>query len=292
MILDKLKNAQNTKLDALSFTVDGITVHSYGILHGITGGPNKDYVDAVNEAIANAPGVKYCEKSMKKMYVGLDFDVSDWLVFRARDAFKFAFSSFVNPAFIYHFTRTSFSEKFSKHTRFGHEGVYSLCDAASTTAFHAIHPNERREICGFPNPEEYLRLNILRWENGYRKKLRFADKDWAWLEHIEPNACIALRSIHMLEYALSHAKENDIKEISIFCGEVHNSDMAWYASEIRDNEKHWCRNYRAKIQSVASKAIHSRYYLMKRTVMYYTMLSLGVVAAMAPYAALAYWITK
>ncbi|MFS1428893.1 hypothetical protein LMH73_017540 [Vibrio splendidus] len=291
MILDKLKSSTNTDIDALSFSVDGVEVHAYGILHGITGGPNRDYVNAVNRAIESSPGVKYCEKSMKSMYKGLNFDVADWLVFRSIDTFKFAFSSFVNPSFIYHFVRTAFAEKTTKHSRFGQDDIYSLCDAASSLKFHSIHPNERREICGFPNPEEYLRLNVLRWENGYRKRFRFPDKDWAWLEHIEPNACIPLRSIHMLEYAITHAKANDIKVISIFCGELHNSDMAWY-STVRDDPKHFSRAQRDVVKKSAQKAACNRFYVVKRSIWYYAILSLGVIAALSPYLAIAYCLTK
>ncbi|AKO77465.1 hypothetical protein EN12_20040 [Vibrio cholerae] len=100
-ILNNIKDKKQERLDSAVVTIDGVTVHVYGILHGITGGPNLDYVKAVNETIKLAPGVKYCEKSMKQMYEGLDFDVNDWMVFKPKEAFNFAFRSMIHPRFIY-----------------------------------------------------------------------------------------------------------------------------------------------------------------------------------------------
>lgn len=50
------------------------------------------------------------------------------------------------------------------------------------------------------------------------------------MELVEPYINIPYRSVHMLEYACEVARTRDVKEISIFVGEIHNSDMAWYVA--------------------------------------------------------------
>lgn len=282
-MIEKLKNKKSPEtLDCIDVNIDGIDVHVYGILHGVFGGANKEYVAAVNETIAKSKGTKYCEKSMRALYVGLDIDVNDWLVLSNKEMFKFSFNSLINPRFWYHLVQTCVSEMTSK-PKFGDNGIHTLPDAASSTSFHLMPPSERRLICGFPNAEEYLRLNILRREKGLKKKFRFADRDWAWLEMIEPNACIPLRSIHMIESAIYHAKKHGLSEISLFVGEIHNSDIEWYAT-VRDDEKHWVTPYKEQIQKVAFRAIDDKKYLKKRKLGYYGLSLLAGFVSIFPYA--------
>lgn len=286
MIIARIKDESVTRIKPTIFNVDGIEVHAYGILHGITGGSDSNYVSMINRAIESAPGAKYCEKSMKRMYKGLEYDMADWLVFRPIDTIKFAFDSFSRPAFWYHYFKTMLAEKQSWRRRFGENNIYSMCDLPSSVAFYGLNAYERREMRGLPNPEEYLKLNINRWEKGVTRRFRFADRDWAWLEYIEPNACIPLRSIHMLEYALAHAKKHGFSVISIFCGDIHSSDMDWYSS-VRANKEHFSASYSCKIKSVIGKAQSSRTYRFRRTASYYFWLSFGSFAALSPYIALA-----
>ena len=52
-------------LDEINFEYKGIQFHVHGVLHALTGGTNQEYVRHVNETIAQAKGLKLCEKSMK-----------------------------------------------------------------------------------------------------------------------------------------------------------------------------------------------------------------------------------
>ncbi|MFS1428892.1 hypothetical protein LMH73_017535 [Vibrio splendidus] len=282
MIIDKIHKANATQISATVFSVDGVEIHAYGVLHGISGGSDSCYVDAVNRAIDAAPGAKYCEKSMKRMYKGLHYDVSDWLVFRPIDTFRFAAGALSKPAFMFNYIRTSLAEKMTMRGRFGENTIYSLCDAPSSVAFHGLSAYERRELRGLPSPEEYLRLNIMRWEKGTKRRFRFSDRDWAWLDDIEPNACIPLRSIHMLEYVIGHAKSNGYTVASMFCGDIHSSDMDWY-STIREDKDHFSYHYADKIRAVVSKVLSDKKYLAIRTLNYYLVLAVGAALALTPY---------
>lgn len=66
-------------LDSIDFDYEGIRVHAYGVLHGLTGGTNRRYVALVNDTIKQAPGFKLGEKGMAVMYKGLDGELDDWL---------------------------------------------------------------------------------------------------------------------------------------------------------------------------------------------------------------------
>lgn len=283
-ILNNIKDKKQESLDSVVVKIDGVTVHIYGILHGITGGPNRDYVKAVNETIKSAPGVKYCEKSMKQMYVGLDCDVNDWIVFKPKEAFNFAFRSMIHPRFVYSLIKTSIIEKTTETHRFGNYGIHSVNDLASSLRFHSVTPEIRRELCGFPSPEEYMKLNVLRREGRFNKRMRFADPDWVWLEYIEPNACIPLRSIHMIEYVIAHCKNKGQETASLFVGEIHNSDIEWYAAH-RDELPEWLVDYASSIRNTALRAANEESFVRKRKLSYFTCLFAGVSSAMLPYLA-------
>ncbi|EGR5854008.1 hypothetical protein BS054_19370 [Vibrio parahaemolyticus] len=288
-ILNNIKDKKQERLDSVVVTIDGVTVHVYGILHGITGGPNLDYVKAVNETIKSAPGVKYCEKSMKQMYDGLDFDVNDWMVFKPKEAFNFAFRSMIHPRFIYSLIKTSIAEKTTKSHRFGIHGIYSVNDVASSLKFHSVAPEIRRELCGFPSPEEYMKLNVFRREGTFNKRMRFADPDWIWLEYIEPNACIPLRSIHMIEYVVAHCKSKGQDTASLFVGEIHNSDVDWYVTN-RDKLPEWLVDYASSIRKTAQRAAIEQSFVFKKKAAYHTCLFAGVSCAMLPYLAVILWV--
>ena len=219
-----------TLIDAIPLHYKGIDVNVYGVLHGVTGGTNKDYVDFINKTIKEAKGTKFCEKSMKTMYKGLDKDVHDWRQMRCRDAFQMSFKSFLNPYFPYILVKTMIKEKLKKSSDFGKDNFYSACDISKDKQFHLIKPSERRILAGFPHPEDYMKLNLARRNNKVKKSIDFVDPDWKWLTFIEPYANIPMRSIHMIEYVVEYCRKHDIKEASLFIGEVHNSDIEWYVN--------------------------------------------------------------
>ena len=217
-------------LDAVHFDYKGRRCHVFGILHGLTGGTNREYKELVNRSIARAPGLRLGEMRFCSLYDGLDGELDDWMQIPPRDAFRFSVALHLTPLRIAQLLLSYCRERFAKRDRFGSTGVRRLQDIGGSAAFHSIAPDERRRLAGFPGPERYLQENLVRREGrGTMKAPVFPDKDWAWLTRVEPFANIPLRSIHMLEYAVALARKSDSADISLFVGEIHNSDMAWYA---------------------------------------------------------------
>lgn len=217
------------ELDFLSFEYEGVTVHAYGVLHALTGGTNRAYVSLTNDTIANAPGLKLGEKGMTVMYKGLDGELDDWLQVPLKDAFRFPLSLLGSPWRLARLVATVVRELITKDDRFGASGVRRLEDIGGSPAFHAMAPGERRRVAGFPDARDYLMENLLRRQGrGRMAPIQFPDTDWSWLPLIEHYANIPCRSIHMLEYAVALARLKGLSEVSLFVGEVHNSDMGWY----------------------------------------------------------------
>lgn len=219
------------QLDAISFMYKDINFHIYGVLHALTGGTNQEYVKNVNHTIAQAPGIKLCEKSLKKMYKGLDEELDDWIQMPMSDVFSLTFNLVKNPINWWKISTAIIKEKITKTDRFGKSGVKQAEDIGGSMAFHTLSPEERRQLAGFISPKDYLIHNFLR--RIHKRKFnppRFPDKDWQWLSIIEPFANIPCRSIHMIETAVDIAQRNNVKEASLFIGEIHNTDIAWYVN--------------------------------------------------------------
>lgn len=49
--------------------------------------------------------------------------------------------------------------------------------------------------------------------------------EWAFLNSVEQQVSIPIRSLHMLFFAWSYAVEHGYKEIDLFIGETHNTDV-------------------------------------------------------------------
>ena len=218
-------------LDEINFEYKGIQFHVYGVLHALTGGTNQEYVRHVNDTIAQSKGLKLCEKSMKSMYKGLDEELDDWIQMPLSDVFYLTYNLVKNPLNWLKITKSILKEKFSKEDRFAKDGVKRIEDIGGSMAFHTINPLERRQLAGFPSPKDYLVHNLAR--RLYKRQFnppRFPDKDWSWLSIIEPHANIPCRSIHMIETAVEIANKRNIKEVSLFIGEIHNTDIQWYVN--------------------------------------------------------------
>lgn len=219
------------KLDSIDFVYKDIQFHVHGVLHALTGGTNKEYVQHVNLTISQAPGIKLGEKSMKKMYKGLDEELDDWIQMPPKDVFFLTFNLVKNPFNWYKVGKALLKESFTKKDRFGKNGEKRVEDIGGSMAFHALEPLQRRTLAGFPPPKDYLAHNLAR--RIYKTRFnppRFPDKDWEWLSIIEPFANIPCRSIHMIETAVDVANKKNVKEVSLFIGEIHNTDIAWYVN--------------------------------------------------------------
>lgn len=219
------------QLDSISFIYKDITFHIYGVLHALTGGTNQEYVQNVNCTILQAKGIKLCEKSMKKMYKGLDEELDDWIQMPMSDVFSLTFNLVKNPINWWKISTAIIKEKLTKKDRFGKNGIKKIEDIGGSMGFHTLEPEERRQLAGFISPKDYLIHNLLR--RLYKTKFnppRFPDQDWQWLSIIEPFANIPCRSIHMIETAVDIAQKKNLKEASLFVGEIHNTDIAWYVN--------------------------------------------------------------
>lgn len=217
-------------LDAMRFDYKGIRCHVFGVLHGLTGGTNRGYKELVNRTIAQAPGLRLGEMRFSSLYSGLHDELDDWMQIPLGDAFWFSFALHMTPIRIARLFRAFIRERIAAKDRFGLADVRRLQDIGGSAAFHSIAPDERRRLAGFPGPARYLQENIARRQgSGTMQAPVFPDKDWEWLTLIEPFANIPLRSIHMLEYGVALAREKGASDVSLFVGEIHNSDMAWYA---------------------------------------------------------------
>lgn len=218
-------------LDAVVFDYREVRCRVYGVLHGLSGGTNAQYRRMVERTIQAAPGLKFGETQFKRLYKGLDVEMDDWLEIRLRDAFRMQLTMSLMPLHLVRVAMCQRRERKAAEDRFGACGARRIQDIGGSPAFHSLSPTERRRIAGFPPPHEYLLENCRqRQGTGRFSAPVFPDPDWFWMARIEPHANIPLRSIHMLEYAVEQAKARGAHEVSIFVGEMHNSDMDWYAA--------------------------------------------------------------
>ncbi|WP_231586616.1 hypothetical protein [Cupriavidus basilensis] len=203
----------------------------YGVLHGLTGGTNLEYKGHVERAIASAPGLIFGEMRFIQMYCGIEVDMDDWTEIPLADAFRMQLKATISPLRLWRVQRTRRAERKTVTDRFGADGVRRLQDIGGSMAFHALHPTERRQIAGFLSPGDYLVENCLRRRGlGRTEPPAFPDGDWHWMQMVEPQLNIPLRSVFMLEFAVERARAIGVEEISIFVGEIHNSDMQWLAT--------------------------------------------------------------
>lgn len=237
-ILDKKLKEKPQYLDFISLEKEGIRIRVYGVLHALSGGINQEYVKTVNTTIEKEKelGVKVLsEKSMKKMYKGIDVEVEDWLQMSIKEFLVLGFK-IIAPHNLLNIIYSFIKEKLTTKDSFSLESP-NIRNIGGSMVFHAIEPSERRLLAGFPTPEEYLKKNIERKDNVLKYPGPvFPATGWSWLTLVEPFVNIPLRSIHMFEYTMEYAKRNNLKEVALFVGEIHNSDMQWYANEF-DEER-------------------------------------------------------
>lgn len=275
-------------IDAVTFQYLGITVHAYGVLHGLTGGTNRDYVQLVNKTIAQAPGYKLGEKEMSKLYRGLDGELHDWIQMPARDAFRAGLSLVGTPSRLVSLARCALKELATRRDKALAQPHVRLQDLGGSPLFHAIAPFERRKLAGFIPPAAYLKENLARRRGTSRLAApAFPDRDWLWLNYIEPYTNIAIRSVHMLHYAAMLAQEKHLNEISLFVGEIHNTDMQWFASatltEFNETERRDIGVILQTAEDMARRVTSGRLPRM-RQILYLSCASAGVSLPLAIYA--------
>lgn len=227
-------------LDALEFDFEGVTIRVRGVLHGLTGGANREYIDRVERSIADArqTGLVMAEKSMCSMYrTRIDKELDDWLVFRARDAFRLGMKLYFKPSLLWMLVSGGFRERLAVRDEFDAGGRRDPDLLGGSPLFHRIDPYERRTLSGFPQTLACVRRHLL-----LRIGANVGDEGcavvpgahWRHLNLIEKHSLIPIRSVHMLCYAASYARREGVDLVNVFVGEMHNSDMAVLAREWED----------------------------------------------------------
>jgi hypothetical protein len=286
-----------TRLDCLDFEYEGVRVHSYGVLHALTGGTNRAYVRLVNDTLRDAPGLKLGEKGMRAMYKGLDGELDDWLPVPLVDAFRFPLALLGTPVRFARVFFTVLKEYLTKEDRFCESCVPQLYDIGGSAAFHLMSPDERRELAGFPDTPTYLLENLLRRKGkGTLKPIQFPDPDWWWLRHVEKYVNIPCRSVHMLEFAVTLARLKGVDEVSLFIGETHQSDTDWYRCFMQGEAEFpaWAADELGKIR-LAARAHAVRVFEKRftaRKVAYLGAMYAGIALPVAAYTAVANWLFR
>ncbi|MBL6991235.1 MAG: hypothetical protein ISR65_15735 [Bacteriovoracaceae bacterium] len=227
------------QLDFIEFDYEGINFRAYGILHGVTGGLNATYrrfvndsIEAINES-TESPFLILAEKGMSTLYpkAKIDAELDDWLVLRPRDAFVLGLQLMLDPQSLRVLTIDFFEELLRKSDPFEHSRRFE--DLGGSPFAHALTPQKRRDIAGFPAPLEGLEKDLERL-SGKRTILPRPRKNiphpaWARLLRMERVMHIPARSLHMLNFAAQYAKSSNATKVALLVGETHNSDMAAFA---------------------------------------------------------------
>lgn len=238
--LQKSNNSPPNQLDYLEFNYEGVTFRCFGILHGITGGLNRDYREFIKQSIKAIDGVKLAEKGMKQLYrnCGIDAELEDWAVLRPIDSFVMGFQLLADPRCLWMITIDALREKFRKHDSFITNQRKNIPDLGESRYFHYLDEQERRDIAGFLPSQQAISNDLksmTHWYSAIIPKSRHKKIDhpqWRRLLLLERIMHIPCRSIHMLHYALAYAKKHNLQQINLLVGETHNTDMQFLAKNI------------------------------------------------------------
>lgn len=227
-------------LDWIEFDFEGVTIRVRGVLHGLTGGANREYIDLVERSItaARGTGLVMAEKSMRSMYrAKIDKELDDWLVFRARDAFRLGAKLYFKPSLLWMLVSGGFRERLTARDEFDAGSRRDPDLLGGSPLFHRLDPYERRALSGFPGTLACVRRHLLLRIGATAGDVGRAvvpGTHWRHLNLIEKHSLIPIRSVHMLCYAASYARRKGVGLVNVFVGEMHNSDMAVLAREWED----------------------------------------------------------
>lgn len=227
-------------LDHIEFDFEGVTIRVRGVLHGLTGGANREYIDLVERSItaARGTGIIMAEKSMRSMYrAKIDKELDDWLVFRSKDAFRLGMKLYFTPSLLWMLASAGFRERMTARDGFDAEGRRDPDLLGGSPLFHLIDPYERRALSGFPETlacvrrHLALRVGAIAGDDG---RAVVPGTHWRHLNLIEKHSLIPIRSVHMLCFSAGYARRKGVDTVNVFVGEMHNSDMAVLAREWDD----------------------------------------------------------
>ncbi|MFC1588818.1 hypothetical protein ACFL3P_00940 [Pseudomonadota bacterium] len=242
---DELLHSTNrppASLDYLEFEYQGVSFRCFGILHGITGGLNRDYCTFIEKSIRETEGLKLAEKGMKQLYrnCGIDEEMEDWLVLRKIDCLIMGFQLLADPRCLWMITIDALRERLRKHDPFIVNGRQSISDLGESPYFHYLEEYQRRDLMGFLPSQQAIASDLnsmTRWYKAIFPKTRHIKIDhpqWHRILLLERLMHIPCRSIHMLHYALAYARQHNHSLVNIFVGETHNTDMHYLAQHLDD----------------------------------------------------------
>lgn len=236
--LQQGNNPPPKTLDYLEFSANGVTLRVYGILHGITGGLNREYVEFITHAISSTAGCKLAEKGMKQLYrgCGIDDELEDWLVLRPIDCLVMGFQLIADPRCLWMITIDALRERVRQHDPYLRNKRKNQTDLGESPYFHYLDAFQRRGLIGF-RPSQQAIANDLhsmsRWYGAIlpkRRHIEIAHPQWRRILLLERLMHIPCRSLHMLHYAVAYANKHRLELVNLYVGETHNTDMHFLAN--------------------------------------------------------------
>ncbi len=221
-------------LDAVSFEYRGVSFKGYGVLHGITGGMNAAYGDMLVRTVNGTGGLLFAEKSLLSLLPGSRPTISlcDWAVLSAWDTLGLGLRLTLLPSSWRVMLLDAPLERLRKGDPFLKTGRAE--DLGGSPYFHIFDPWERRRLIGYPDPGDGFRhdLTLLArpWKELLPRMPRTLSPVWnRILRLVQRHGHFPVRSLHMLHYAATYAERTGQRQVSVFVGETHNTDMAWLA---------------------------------------------------------------
>lgn len=286
-------------LDYLEFEYEGITFRTFGILHGITGGLNQEYLKFVKDSISSTKGVKLAEKGMKQLYpdCGIDEELEDWLVLRRVDCLTMGFQLVADPRCFWMITVDAVREKLRKKDPFIFNDRKDITKLGESPYFHYLDEYQRRDLIGFLPSKDAISKDLHSISKWYRSILpkprhtKIEHPQWHRLLLLERIMHIPCRSIHMLHYALAYAKQHDHKLINLFVGETHNTDMHYLAEHLQSFYDSLDEESRQTMKKVIAQAtffgqrsnFKEKLQLLWKKVNYLTFLTIGAIVPLSLY---------
>jgi hypothetical protein len=305
--LQSSDNPPPEQLDYLEFSYQAITIHCFGILHGITGGLNREYVDFIKHSIRHVEGVKLAEKGMKQLYrhCGIDEELEDWMVLRPVDCLVMGIQLLADPRCLWMITIDALRERLRKRDPYTINQRSNISDLGESPYFHYLDEHQRRRLVGFlpsNNAIENDLHSISRWYGAILPKPRHTPIDhpqWRRILLLERIMHIPCRSIHMLHYATAYAKKHNHKLVNIFVGETHNTDMKFLAEnseQFSDLLSHKEQDMMQRISDRAQRfarrdSLSDQLTLILKKISYITFLLVGAVIPLSGYVVIWSWLS-
>ncbi len=295
-------------LDYLEFEYQGITFRCYGILHGITGGLNREYCEFVKKSIRTTEGIKLAEKGMKQLYpnCGIDEEMEDWLVLRKIDCLVMGFQLLADPRCLWMITVDAIRERLRKHDPFISNNRQNITDLGESPYFHYLDEDQRRELIGFLPSQQAITKDLNSMTHWYGailpkpRQCRIDHPQWHRILLLERIMHIPCRSIHMLHYALGYAKQHKHRLVNIFVGETHNTDMYYLANNLPSLSSTLNNRQKQMLKKIMKRAIKFgnrsslkvSLQLISKKIGYLLFLLIGAILALSIYIITFMWISS